>query len=90
MAHYLISGVAGFIASRITELLLAAGHQVTGVDNINPAYDVRMKEYRLNRLLQLPGFSFQRMDVSDRSSVESLDCLGPIWLKGLTLTVFNL
>jgi nucleoside-diphosphate-sugar epimerase len=77
VAHYLISGVAGFIASRITELLLAAGHQVTGVDNINPAYDVRMKEYRLNRLLQLPGFSFQRMDVSDRLSVESLDCLGP-------------
>jgi nucleoside-diphosphate-sugar epimerase len=54
VAHYLVTGAAGFIASRVSEMLLAAGHRVTGVDNLNQAYDVRMKEHRLKRLSQLP------------------------------------
>ena len=43
MANYLISGVAGFIAYRVAELLTDSGHQVYGVDNLNDAYDVRLK-----------------------------------------------
>jgi nucleoside-diphosphate-sugar epimerase len=77
VAHYLVTGAAGFIASRVSEMLLAAGHRVTGVDNLNQAYDVRMKEYRLQRLMKLPDFSFMRMDVSDRQAVAELDRLKP-------------
>ncbi len=77
MAHYLVTGAAGFIASRVTEMLIAAGHHVTGVDNLNQAYDVRIKEYRLHRLMQLPGFTFQHLDVSDRQAVAELDRLSP-------------
>lgn len=51
MATYLVTGVAGFIASKVAEQLLAAGHQVVGVDNLNDYYDVRLKDYRLSRLL---------------------------------------
>src|SRR3990172_3564647 len=73
MAHYLVTGVAGFIASRVAEILLEAGHSVVGVDNLNAAYDVRMKEYRLGKLQGRPGFKFLRLDISDRDAVEQLD-----------------
>lgn len=51
MSTYLVTGVAGFIASRVAEMLLAAGHAVVGVDNLNDYYDVRLKDWRLSRLL---------------------------------------
>jgi nucleoside-diphosphate-sugar epimerase len=51
MARYLVTGVAGFIASRVAEMLLAAGHAVVGLDNLNDYYDVRLKDYRLAKLL---------------------------------------
>jgi UDP-glucuronate 4-epimerase len=72
MAHYLVTGAAGFIASRVTELLLADGHTVIGVDNLNDAYDVRMKEYRLKKLQDLAGFTFRKMDIADLEQVKSL------------------
>lgn len=72
MARYLITGAAGFIAARVTELLLAEGHSVVGVDDLNDAYDVRMKEYRLRKLVGLPGFTFQRLDISERGQMNAL------------------
>jgi UDP-glucuronate 4-epimerase len=79
MAHYLVTGAAGFIASRVTELLLADGHTVIGVDNLNDAYDVRMKEYRLKKLQGLAGFTFRKMDISDLDQVNSLASeMGPV------------
>jgi UDP-glucuronate 4-epimerase len=72
MANYLVTGAAGFIGSRLSEVLVEQGHTVTGVDNLNNAYDVRMKEYRLRKLLVIPGFTFQKLDVSDRRAVDSL------------------
>ncbi len=72
MAHYLVTGAAGFIGARTTEILLEQGHVVTGVDNLNNAYDVRMKEYRLRRLRALAGFTFHKLDISDRESLAGL------------------
>jgi UDP-glucuronate 4-epimerase len=72
MANYLVTGAAGFIGSRVTEILIEQGHTVTGVDNLNDAYDVRMKEYRLRKLRALLGFNFQRLDISERGSMENL------------------
>jgi nucleoside-diphosphate-sugar epimerase len=69
MANYLLTGVAGFIAARVAEMLLEDGHTLHGVDNLNDAYDVRMKEYRLNRLLGRPGFKYSRVDISDREAM---------------------
>ncbi len=71
METYLVTGAAGFIASRVIELLIDAGHSVVGVDNMNAAYDVRMKEYRLKKLLQLPRFSFHQLDIADRTTFEA-------------------
>lgn len=72
MANYLITGAAGFIGSHVSELLIEQGHAVTGVDNLNDAYDVRMKEYRLRKLQALPGFTFKKLDISERGSMENL------------------
>jgi len=72
MANYLVTGAAGFIGSRVTEMLIEQGHSVTGVDNLNDAYDVRMKKYRLRKLQALSGFTFQKLDITERASLERL------------------
>ena len=69
MANYLVTGAAGFIAARVSEFLLDEGHTVIGVDNMNRAYDVRMKEYRLARLKERENFHFTQLDISDREGV---------------------
>ena len=70
--RYLVTGAAGFIGARVTEFLTADGHAVVGVDNLNDAYDVRLKDYRLVRLKQKPGFIFYRGDICDRSLLEKM------------------
>ena len=72
MATYLITGAAGFIAGRVSEMLLEAGHRVVGVDNLNDAYDVRMKKFRLSQLKRWAGFSFHELDISEWPAVEAL------------------
>jgi nucleoside-diphosphate-sugar epimerase len=72
MAHHVVTGTAGFIAARVAEFLLRAGHTVTGIDNLNNAYDGRLKEWRLHRLLALPGFRFHQLDICDRTELATL------------------
>ena len=52
--RYLVTGCAGFIASRVCEMLLQSGHAVVGMDVLNDAYDVRLKHWRLAKLLGRP------------------------------------
>ena len=77
MSTYLITGSAGFIASRICALLLHAGHTVLGVDTLTPAYDVRIKHHRLARLQTIPGFNFAHLDIADPKTIQSLKDLLP-------------
>ncbi len=72
MARYLVTGAAGFIAARVIELLSAEGHQIYGIDNLNDAYDVRLKHYRLRRLQELPGFKFYHDDICRRPSIDQI------------------
>lgn len=71
MTNYLVTGAAGFIASRVSDLLLDAGHTVTGIDNLNDAYDVRMKEHRLAQLQEREGFEFVRLDIGNKEEMET-------------------
>ena len=70
--RYLVTGAAGFIGARVTEFLTADGHAVVGIDNLNDAYDVRVKDYRLARLKQQPGFTFYRGDICDRQMLKKI------------------
>lgn len=72
MSNYLLTGAAGFIAARVAEMLLEAGHTVVGIDNLNEAYDVRMKVHRLERLQAFPGFRFYKLDISKREQLEEV------------------
>ncbi len=76
MKKYLITGVAGFIASVVAEMLLDQGAEVVGLDNLNHAYDVRMKEYRLTKLNKHPAFSFHKLDVSDQNLLHNIQLTG--------------
>lgn len=66
---YLLTGAAGFIGFRVAELLMEAGHRVVGVDNFAPAYDIRIKEWRIAHTKQHKLFTFHQADVSDSNAV---------------------
>ena len=72
MGHYLVTGAAGFIGARTSELLIKDGHTVDGIDNLNEAYDLRMKHYRLKRLQEMGGFTFYKLDISEKSVIDAL------------------
>ncbi|HTQ40666.1 MAG TPA: NAD-dependent epimerase/dehydratase family protein [Pirellulales bacterium] len=70
--RYLVTGAAGFIGSKVCQILLDAGHAVVGVDNLNASYDPRLKEWRLAQLTPLPRFQFQRIEMTDSGALEKI------------------
>lgn len=64
MTQYLVTGAAGFIAQRVIEMLLDRGDEVIGIDNLNDSYDVRLKTWRLGKLLPRRGFTFLKDDIT--------------------------
>jgi nucleoside-diphosphate-sugar epimerase len=70
MSNYLVTGAAGFIGARTSQMLIEQGHTVVGIDNINDAYDPRMKDYRLKKLQALKGFTFHKHDISQKSAID--------------------
>jgi nucleoside-diphosphate-sugar epimerase len=72
MGNYLVTGAAGFIASRVSELLLEEGHVVVGLDNMNDSYDVRLKKWRLRRLYGHDRFVFHDIDICDRPALREV------------------
>ena len=68
----LLTGAAGFIGYHVTERLLAAGHQVTGIDNLNDYYDVNLKLARLARIETQPNFRFLKLELADRVAMAEL------------------
>lgn len=69
--HYLVTGCAGFIASRVVRMLVDAGHHVVGIDNMNDYYDVSLKQNRVDSLAS-ERFQFQKLDIEDADQVGQL------------------
>ena len=63
MNKILVTGAAGFIGARTTEVLLEQGMDVVGVDNLNDYYDVSLKEHRLSALKENKNFHFYHNDI---------------------------
>ena len=74
MKTYFITGVAGFIGSNLAKRILNEEKdiQVIGLDNLNDYYDVKLKEYRLNKLLQFSNFKFIKGNLADKECVENI------------------
>ncbi len=67
-----VTGSAGFIGSNLSGKLLADGHQVIGVDNLNDYYDINLKKARLARLTSQNGFVDVRADIADHDKIMAL------------------
>ena len=68
----LVTGAAGFIGYHLSKRLLQNGCYVTGIDNLNPYYDVRLKAARLDKLTPFENFSFSKIDLSDPKALEKI------------------
>lgn len=84
MKTALVTGSAGFIAHRVAEMLLHDGVTVVGVDNLNDAYDRRIKFHRQERLGDQENYNFTELDI------ENLDGLRSIFEQHEFDVVFNL
>lgn len=69
---FLVTGAAGFIGFHTARALLARGEEVVGVDNLNPYYDVSLKQARLKLLEETSGFTFVKADLANESAVADI------------------
>ena len=67
MNKYIVTGAAGFIASVVSTKLLESGYKVVGIDNLNDAYDITIKNWRLEKLQDYTNFNFIQNDISTSS-----------------------
>jgi nucleoside-diphosphate-sugar epimerase len=74
----MVTGCAGFIGAQVCAQLLSEGRQVIGIDNLNDAYDVALKQWRLGRLSGRPGFRFHPVDITDADALEQALAVEPI------------
>ncbi len=72
MKNILVTGCAGFIGRKTSELLLENGHSVIGIDNMNEYYDVRVKEYRLKTLKKHSNFKYYKGDIEYLNFLENV------------------
>lgn len=72
MSKILVTGAAGFIGFHLCKRLLADGHQLIGLDNLNDYYDISLKFARLARLESEDNFDFRRLDLADKAGITSL------------------
>jgi UDP-glucuronate 4-epimerase len=68
----LLTGAAGFIGYHTALNLLARGHEIVGLDNLNEYYEVTLKEARLDRLTRQSGFRFVKLDLADDGGMKDL------------------
>jgi len=75
VSRVLVTGAAGFIGSRLTEVLSARGHEVVGVDCFLPdLYSADMKRARFGELEGLPGVSLHELDLRSDDLAELGEC----------------
>ncbi len=73
MKRIVVTGAAGFIGAKTSEVLLKRPDtEVIGVDNLNDYYDVRLKRHRLRALSANRRFRFHHFDIESRSAVDAL------------------
>lgn len=94
----LITGIAGFIGSHVAERLKFLGHEIIGIDNFNPYYDVEIKKQTANELAN-QNITVLNHDLRDSSVYNSLDtdfdyifhfAAQPVFLQNVVLKIILL
>lgn len=67
-----VTGCAGFIGWKVSELLLEMNKNVIGIDNMNDYYDPALKRWRLRSLKKYPNFKFYRADIGNYKKVKNV------------------
>jgi UDP-glucuronate 4-epimerase len=69
---FLITGAAGFVGYYLSKRLLEDGYRIVGIDNLNDYYDVRLKEYRNDKLKEFGNYTFEYCDISQKEDITAL------------------
>lgn len=72
MKKVLVTGAAGFIGSRVCEMLASEGMAVVAVDNFDPYYDIRLKHYRWDQLAAFDTIERIELDICDEPQLDAL------------------
>ncbi len=76
-AHWLVTGVAGFIGSNLLEALLRAGQRVTGIDDFSTGFARNLDEVRDGaRRRPVADFRFVQGDIRDAPRCVADACSG--------------
>ena len=67
-----VTGCSGFIGFHLTNSLLDSDHMVIGIDSLNNAYDVKLKEKRLEELNKKENFLFLNNNLSEKNSLDEV------------------
>ena len=70
MKTVLITGAAGFIGFHVARRLLQSGCRIVGLDDLNPYYDVALKQARIAEIASMPAFSFVEADIADAAVLD--------------------
>ena len=71
--NFLVTGGAGFIGSNLCERLLASGHAVWALDDLNDFYNPDFKRRNLKEIESLgKPFCFAQVDVTNRTAVDEV------------------
>lgn len=70
--HYLVTGGAGFIGSHLVDRLLAAGEQVSVIDNFDPFYPAAVKLHNISGHLENPEYRLYEVDLRNYRSLETI------------------
>lgn len=69
MSNYIVTGCAGFIGSKVSQMLLDRGDAVIGLDSFTNSYDPKLKKWRLGKLSAMSDFRFCKTDISDSAAL---------------------
>lgn len=75
----LVTGCAGFVGSHLSETLLAAGHEVVGIDAMTDYYDVSLKRESVKALDEHAGFTFVEADMCTADLAELLSGVSVVY-----------
>ena len=72
MKNILVTGCAGFIGWKVSQILIGKNKKVIGIDNMNNYYDPALKRWRLNTLKKSRDFIFHKLDIANYEKLKNV------------------